>query len=631
MGPRISDMTSPPSGASPDQGPASPLLDVANLRVSFSIGGAVVHAVRGVSWTLAPGEALAVVGESGAGKSTSALALMGLLPATARVSGSVRLRGLQLLGLPPKQLDTVRGAQLALIPQEPLSSLNPVYPLGRQVAEVVRIHDRKASRRAAADRALELLELVGISDAHRRARSYPHELSGGMRQRAVIAMALAHDPEVIVADEPTSALDATVQAQILETLERIRVEMRAAMVLISHDLGVVAGVADRVLVMQAGIAVEMGSVDDIFARPAAAYTRELLASVPRLAARGGSGRSPPPGVMQRTGCPRSSGKAASPLLSVRSLVTHFERSDRGLVRRRARPVHAVCGVSFDLFRGTTLGLVGETGCGKSTLGRSLLGLVPATSGSVHLDGHDVSCMDARRRRALAADLQIVFQDVQASLDPRMPIGAIVAEPLRIHGRFGEGGPAAVSELLRMVGLPPEHGRRYPHQLSGGERQRVAIARALALQPKVVVLDEPVSALDPRIRAEVLELLRELQDRLGLAYLFISHDLAMLRHLADDVAVMYLGKLVETGSADAIYLTPSHPYTQALLSAVPRPDPAVERTRRRMLLQGEVADATAPSSGCRFRTRCPKAQPLCASEEPALVERGQGHPVACHFV
>jgi oligopeptide/dipeptide ABC transporter ATP-binding protein len=404
------------------------------------------------------------------------------------------------------------------------------------------------------------------------------------------------------------------------------------MVLITHDLGVVAGAADRVLVMHAGAAVETGGVDDVFSRPRSPYTRQLLASVPRLA----DLDQPAQSSLRRDVAPAPSSRASTveatlPVLSVRDLVTHFEAPGSGWwARTPAETVHAVCGVSLDLLAGRTLGLVGETGCGKSTLGRSLLGLVPTTSGSVRLDGCELTVIGARRRRALAPELQIVFQDANASFDPRMPVGAIVSEPLRIHDRFGDRGPALVGELLRTVGLGPEHGARYRHQLSGGERQRVGIARALALEPKVIVLDEPVSSLDVSLRAGVLRLLGELQDRLGLAYLFIAHDLAMVRHLADEVAVMYLGKIVETGSAAAVYHAPSHPYTQTLLSAVPRPDPRTERARRRIVVAGEVPDATAPPSGCRFRTRCPKVQDLCAEEEPALVERGQGHPVACHF-
>ena len=619
------------SGISSDRVETPPVLEVTDLHVDFPTDGGVVHAVRGVSWTLAPGEVLAVVGESGAGKSTSALALMGLLGPRARVRGSVCLQGLQLLGLPQGHLDAVRGARLAMIPPEPLSSLNPVYSVGDQLAEVVRIHDRSASRRAAGDRAFELLRLAGIPDAHRVVRSYPHEISGGMRQRVVIAMALAHDPEVIIADEPTSALDVTVQAQILETLARIRAETGAGLVLITHDLGVVAGVADRVLVMQAGAAVETGCVDEIFYRPRAAYTRQLVASVAHLAPQGKAVRSAPGGRVESEAGTAGPGEGTTlPVLCGRDLVTHFQGPHRWVGRRRGGQVHAVCGVSLDLFAGKTLALVGESGCGKSTLARSLLGLVPITSGTVRLDGRDLSGITARQRRVLARELQIVFQDVSASLDPRLPVGAILAEPLHIHGSLAHGGPAPVSRLLRTVGLLPEHGARYAHELSSGERQRVAIARALVLEPRVLILDEPVSALDVATREGVLDLLRHLQVGLGLGYLFIAHDLSMLRPLADEVAVMYLGKIVETGDAEAIYRSPSHPYTQALLSAVPLPDPEVERTRRRIVLHGDVPDATEPPSGCRFRTRCPKALPLCAQEEPALVERGQGHPVACHF-
>jgi peptide/nickel transport system ATP-binding protein len=613
-------MTPPARVRGADHEPPPALLAVDDLRIDFPCGGGVVHAVRGVSWTLAPGEVLAVVGESGAGKSATALALLGLLPPSAQVRGSVRLDGLELVGLAPERLNAVRGARLALIPQDPLSSLNPVSPLGHQVADAVRVHDRSASRRAAAERAVELLALVGIGDARRRLGCYPHELSGGMRQRVLIAMALAHDPEVIVADEPTSALDVTVAAQVLETLARLRAQTGAAMVLITHDLGVVASVADRVLVMQAGVAAETGSVEDIFSRPRSPDTRRLLAAVPRLAGSQDRDRQPR----------RDAAKAVSPVLTVRDLVTHLALPGQRLARRPPRPVHAVCGVSFELSSAKTLGLVGESGSGKSTLARSLLGLVPTTSGTVRLDGRKLTGIDARRRRALATDLQIVFQDASASLDPRMPVDALVAEPLRIHGGFDDHGPRLVRELLATVGLGADHGSRYRHQLSGGERQRVGIARALALEPKVLVLDEPVSSLDLVTRAALLRLLADLQDRRGLAYLFIAHDLAVVRHLADEVAVMYLGKLVETGPAAEVYSAPAHPYTEALLSAVPCPDPRIERVRRRIVLAGEVPDACDPPSGCRFRTRCPRAQPLCAEEEPALVERGQGHPVACHF-
>jgi peptide/nickel transport system ATP-binding protein len=688
------------------------VLEVTGLSVTFPTSDGDVRAVRDVSLRLEPGETIGIVGESGSGKSTIALAALGLLPRGTRVSGSVRCADRELLGLPETELAKVRGQTLAYIPQDPLTSLNPAFPVGWQVAETLWTRGR-LSKAAAQERAVELLDLVGIPHAARRAGDYPHEFSGGMRQRVVIAIAMACDPDVMIADEPTTALDVTIQAQVLEALRDARDRTAASLLLITHDLGVVAGMADRVMVMYAGKLVESGPADAVFYRSRMPYTLGLLGSLPRLDAAGGGRLRPIPGsppslIDLPAGCPfaprcpavvdeclgtepplapvetghavachrasslpaellaapntgpaadidvageRAAGitmagksmaeKAAAdsgagvdgagPLVCVRDLVKHFPVRGGRLVRRQIATAHAVDGVSFELDGGETLGLVGESGCGKSTTARAVLQLLPVTSGSVRYGGAELTGKSRRELRTYRQHLQVVFQDPFASLDPRMPVGEIVAEPLRVHGRWGRGsGPARVDELFAMVGLNPEHRNRYPHEFSGGQRQRVGIARALALRPRVLVLDEPVSALDVSIQAGIVNLLEELQERLGLAYLFIAHDLSVVRHICDRVAVMYLGRIVETGSAAAVYASPSHPYTQALLSAVPVPDPVVERRRRRILLAGDVPSAVDPPSGCRFRTRCWKAQDICASEVPALTERGQGHPVACHF-
>jgi peptide/nickel transport system ATP-binding protein len=520
----------------------------------------------------------------------------------------------------------------------------------------------------------------------------------------VIAIAMANDPDVIIADEPTTALDVTIQAQVLETLRAARAQTGASLILITHDLGVVAGLADRVMVMYAGKPVETGPVDEIFFRSRMPYTLGLLGSLPRLDVDSSAPLRPIPGappslISLPSGCPftprcpaviercaqeepallpvapahacachRSrelpagaplfaAGDAADageplsgrtvaptapapvtlpvanghPVIGVTDLVKHYPITSGRLMRRHVGDAHAVCGVSLELRERETLGLVGESGCGKSTTARAVLQLISATSGSVRFEGQELTTQTRRQLRPLRQHVQVVFQDPFASLDPRMPVGQTVAEPLHVHERWDRRtGPARVAELFRLVGLDPEHRNRYPHEFSGGQRQRVGIARALALEPKVLVLDEPVSALDVSIQAGVVNLLEELQDRLGLSYLFIAHDLSVIRHISDRVAVMYLGKIVETGTRSQVYDGPSHPYTQALLSAVPVPDPEVERRRRRILLTGDVPSAVTPPSGCRFRTRCWKAQDVCATEEPALTDRGQGHPVACHF-
>ncbi len=670
-----------------------PVLEVAGLDVRLPTEDGVVHAVRGVDFTVAPGEVLAIVGESGSGKSVTSLAILGLLPRKALVSGSARFRGRELLGLDDSELRHVRGRSIAMVFQDTMTSLNPVYRIDLQLEEALRAHTRSLSASDVERRSVELLDAVGISSARRRLDQYPHELSGGMRQRVVIAIAMANRPDLIIADEPTTALDVTVQAQVLEVLKRAHVETGAAMILITHDLGVVAGIADRVLVMYAGRGVEVGAVDDIFYRPRMPYTVGLLGSVPRIDTAAASrltpihGR-PPSAINVPRGCPfhprcpmredvceesepalvmvdrrdhesachfrdrvdgsvfargateDGAGQSApgDVVISVKRLTRHFPIRSGGVVRRRIGETAAVDDVSFELRRNETLGLVGESGSGKSTTGRMILQLLRPTSGSIQFEGQELTRLSPSRLRRLRRDIQIVFQDPYGSLDPRMSVRTILSEPLRISGVAKEAQSRRVAELLDLVDLDPVHANRYPHEFSGGQRQRIGIARALCLSPKVLILDEPVSALDVSVRAGVINLLQELRHRLHLSYLFIAHDLSVIRLIADRVAVMYLGAIVETAPTAALFSRPAHPYTQALLSAVPNPDPVSERARRRIILSGEVSTPVAPVVGCRFRARCPKfnhelgeaERSRCIAERPALIDRGIGHEAACHF-
>jgi len=640
-----------------------------------------------------------------------ALAVLGLLPGAAQVTGSVRLHGGELLTGSAAEWRAIRGARVAMVFQDPMTALNPMYTIGWQVAECIRLHSQ-VPRAKAWRRAVDLLDTVGLPEPAQMARRFPHELSGGMRQRVVIAMAIANEPELLIADEPTTALDVTVQAQILDTLRSIRSKTGAAMILISHDLGVVAGVADRVLVMYAGKAAEIGSVDDVFARPCMPYTAGLLASLPALDARRERLPSipgtPPSGIGYGPGCAfaprcpmaaepcalqpelaevgpshlaachfaaadskgfhsgngadspaltwadlqptelagvatgslapagRGAGKGAAidgaagagtdVVMAVRDLTKHFRV--RGAQFRSTTVVQAVAGVSLDLRAGRCLALVGESGCGKSTLARLLMRLEEPTSGSIKLNGRELTGLGDSELRPVRRQIQMVFQDPYSSLNPRLSVGEIVGEPLIVHRIADRAG--RIRSLLASVGLDPAARVRFPGEFSGGQRQRIGIARALALEPQTIVLDEPVSALDVSIQASILNLLRDLQRIRNMAYLFVAHDLAVVRQVADEVAVMYLGVIVEQGSADLIYQRPAHPYTTALLSAVRVPDPARERGRQRILLQGEVPSAANPPSGCRFRTRCWKADERCAEEAPPLHTIDVGHQVACHY-
>ncbi|MEU5597124.1 ABC transporter ATP-binding protein [Streptomyces sp. NPDC020298] len=603
----------------------SPLLEVTGLDVDFDGR----PAVRSVNLALERGQVLGLVGESGSGKSATALALLGLLPGNASVRGSVRLDGTELLGAPERALTRIRGRRVSMVFQDPLSAFTPVYRIGDQIAEAVRAH-QDVSREQASTRAVELLDLVGIPEPALRARAFPHEFSGGMRQRAMIAMAMANAPDLILADEPTTALDVTIQAQVLDVLRTAQRETGAAVLLVSHDLGVIARTADRVAVMQEGRVVESGTAVEVFRHPKEPYTQRLLAAVPRL--------DTPRRTQRATG---------EPVVRVRGLTRTFPVLKGTAFKRRVGTVYAVDGVDLDVRRGETLALVGESGSGKSTTLFELLELAAPEGGSVELFGQRLGTLTKAQVKALRRRIQIVFQDPMASLDPRLTVGDIVAEPLRTQGADRATIARRVPELLARVGLDPARADRFPHEFSGGQRQRVGIARALSVEPELLVLDEPVSALDVSVQAGVLELLQQLKEELGLAYLFVSHDLSVVRNIADRVSVVYLGRTVEAGPVDEVFARPRHPYTQALLSAVPLPDPERERRRTRILLAGDPPSPTRRHDGCRFRTRCPLYAKLaeeerkrCAHDVPVLdadVDRdgdgggdGDGDGVACHF-
>jgi len=593
-----------------------PLLEVENLNVRFATPDGEVHAVKDLSFALEQGETLGIVGESGSGKSQTFMSIIGLLASNGRASGTARLAGRDLLAMPAKELRTVRGRRVAMIFQDPMTSLNPYLTIEAQMVAAIRAHER-VSRTAARARCIELLNAVAIPEPAVRLRRYPHELSGGLRQRVMIATSLLLEPEVLVADEPTTALDVTVQAQILELLRDLKGRFNTAIVLITHDLGVVAGLADRVLVMHRGELKEQGAVRDVFYKPQHDYTRMLLAAVPRL-------DSAPPAAP----LPEQAATAA-PLIDAETVRVHFPVPGAGWFGKREK-LRAVDGVDLKLAPGETLGVVGESGSGKSTLARAILKLVPTTAGSVAVLGRDLAALSPAGLRAIKRDLQVVFQDPLAALNPRMTVGDIVSEPLWTHRPELDAGAvrAAVVDVLRRVGLTGRELNRYPHEFSGGQCQRIGIARALVLKPKVIVCDEPVSALDVSIQREIVHLLLELRREFGLALVFIAHDLAVVRQLSHRVMVMYLGRVMEVAGRDELYSQPRHPYTQALMSAVPLPDPDAERARGRTVLRGELPSPIHPPSGCRFRTRCPHAIERCAAEMPVLKPFGSTL-VACH--
>jgi peptide/nickel transport system ATP-binding protein len=607
----------------------SELLRVTDLNATFDTGDMRVPAVRGMSYHIEPGEVVAIVGESGSGKSTAAMAVIGLLPEYAEVSGSVRLRGQELLGLSDNDMSRIRGKAIGTVFQDPMSALTPVYTVGDQIAEAIEVHDRDIKRSAARKRAVELLDLVGIAQPERRARAFPHELSGGERQRVVIAIAIANDPDLLICDEPTTALDVTVQAQILDVLRTARDVTGAGVLIITHDLGVVSEFADRALVMYAGRAVEIASVETLYTDRRMPYTVGLLGSVPRLDAPQGTRLIPIPGApptmssLPLDECPfaprcplvidecRSAepdlvtiadghwaacirtddvaGRSAAEIfhistqprpvdatageppvvLRVTDLVKTFQLTKGVVLRRKVGEVRAVDGVSFTLQQGRTLGIVGESGSGKSTTLSQILELTTPQAGSIEILGADVAGLGSASRRKLRTELQVVFQDPVASLDPRLPVFDILAEPLVTNGIDRRRREERITELLAIVGLDRADASRYPAEFSGGQKQRIGIARALALQPKILALDEPVSALDVSIQAGVINLLLDLQAQFGLSYLFVSHDLSVVKHLAHRVAVMYRGAIVEQGDGDRMFTNPQHEYTQRLLAAVPR--------------------------------------------------------------
>jgi peptide/nickel transport system ATP-binding protein len=743
----------------------APVLDIQDLSTHIKLTSSVVQAVGNVDMTIEAGETLGIVGESGCGKSMTGLSIMGLLPPGGSiVGGSIKLDGRELVGLKQEDLRQVRGNEVGMIFQDPLTSLDPTKSIGYQVAEPVRLH-RGASKAEALNRAVEVLSLVGLPRPKERLADFPHQLSGGLRQRVMIAMALANEPKLLIADEPTTALDVTIQAQILALLRDLKERLGMAMLLITHDMGVIAGHADRVNVMYAGRVVETATVTDLFHDMHHPYTQSLLASIPRLsqdakkALHAIPGLPPdlahlPAGCRFAARCYRATDKCRTdepplagrtiehlfscwhpvdgpltlaeigetgpdavstglaspdavsvaqaaagdpeglvadapladaatagaedseaaaqakqtqeaelvvvaaglevtadgrlavserkveavaangdglvPLLELHNLVKEFPITS-GVMQRKVGAVHAVSDVSFSVPAGTTFGLVGESGCGKTTIGKVIVALEKPNSGTVTLGGVNVSKMHGGELRRKRRDLQLMFQDPHSSLDPRMRVGAIVGEPLAVqHLGSKRAQRDRVFELLGEVGLPRNAVERYPHEFSGGQRQRIGLARALTLNPRLIVADEPVSALDVSIRAQVLNLMKRLQATHGLTYVVISHDLAVVKYMADRIGVMYLGKLVELGSGQDIYERAAHPYTAGLIATIPVPEPTAERAKKGAAIRGELPSPVNPPSGCRFRTRCQYAQEICAAEEPQLRSFGPGHVAACHF-
>jgi peptide/nickel transport system ATP-binding protein len=684
--------TATPGATAPVAGHGPWLLEVEDLHVHFVTTRGVVRAVEGISYKVRPGETVALVGESGCGKSVSSLAIMRLLarPAGRVVAGRILFQGRNLLDLMEDEMRQIRGRDIAMIFQEPMTSLNPVLTIGFQIMEPLMIHLGMTTEAARA-RAAELLKLVGIPDADRRLDQYPHQFSGGMRQRVMIAIALSCNPKLVIADEPTTALDVTIQAQILKLMKDLSRDLGIALVVITHNLGIVARYADRVNVMYAARMAEQGTAADVFAKPLHPYTAGLLRSVPRLdqprglkletidglppnlldpqsgcrfaprcpAQQPACTRAPPPlieaephhysaciraqelarvgpaGLGLQSANPRPPAPKqldrSQPVLRVHELRTYFEVGAGVQVFKRQRSeVRAVDGLSFEVFRGETLGLVGESGCGKTTVGRTLLRLEQATSGEIVFEGANVTRAQGQQLKDYRRKIQVIFQDPYSSLNPRMTIGQIIAEPLRVYRIVPDARSARsrVAELLAQVGLFEYMAERYPHELSGGQRQRVGIARALAMQPSFIVCDEPVSALDVSIQAQIINLLEELQQKYRLTLLFIAHDLAVVRHISDRVIVMYLGKVMEIAYRDALYADPLHPYTKALLDAVPIPDPRLEAKREYRVLGGEVPSPLNPPRGCVFHTRCPLASEECKMAVPELREVKPRQFAAC---
>lgn len=538
-----------------------PVLSVDNLGVEFFVGGKWAAAAKHVTYDLMPGEVLAIVGESGSGKSTSSMAIMGLLPKNARVTGSAKLAGRELIGARPETLRSVRGEGIAAIFQEPMTALNPVYTIGFQISETILTHRPGMTRKQAKARAIELLGLVEMPDPTKAYNSYPHQLSGGQRQRAMIAQSISLDPRVLIADEPTTALDVTVQAEILDLLRHLHQKLDSAIILITHDMGVVADMADDVMVMKDGDVVEHGTAEQLFTAPEHPYTRALMASVPHL------------GLGTAVADVQSAGDDSTAALLLEDVSIDYPK------RGRVPAFRAVSEASLSIQPGEVVGLVGESGSGKTTIARAIVGLVPIAEGQLRVAGQEMVGVDAKQLRAVRRKLGIVFQDPGSSLNPRWPVGQSIGEPLELAGRNRKEIGTRVSELLDMVELPRDFRNRYPHELSGGQRQRIGIARALALDPTVLVADEPTSALDVSVQARVLELLQQIQKEKQFATLFVTHDLAVVDLLADRIVVMQHGRIVEQGSKEQILRNPQDPYTQRLIAAVPVPDPAEQRVRR----------------------------------------------------